>query len=944
VGAHDGFCYRTMTLAGGGTLVQRMAEYAADPKSAARLVATVARAIHHAHQRGILHRDLKPSNILLDEDGKPLVSDFGLAKRVDGGTDLTQSGAIVGTPSYMAPEQTSGTKGTVTTATDVYGLGTLLYALLTGRPPFQADSAIETLEQVRVREPEPPSGINRRVDRDLQTICLKCLEKEPERRYASALAVAEDLERWIAGEPTVARPLSRLARFGRWAWRRRRRLVTATALLLALSLIGVSAWQAVDLRKARQLARQQEEAIQEREEAGRQAREIRRAAVFIATGDRASARETLEYVRRTGSTPDPRGFEWDYLMGLTHAERASWVGHEGREVYHVEYAPDGRTFATAGGDGTARIWDADTEHGRLVLRGHQGDVNWVSFDADGKRLVTAGEDGTVRLWDASDGRMLKALEGRSGEVVAALFTPDGRDVIGATRDCLVVRWEIETGRRRAERRHDRRYVVESLAISSQGATLALTVRREGGHLLVLHDLRDGHLAVANVLSPGGRGFCVTFAPDGHTLAVTGPPTGADALILDVATGRLEATLEGSANTAYSLAFAPDGRSLAAADDLGALRLWDLQTQTCRASMPGHTDRIWGVAFAPDGRTVATTSRDGTIRLWDHSARPGRVVFRGLAREGHWREASSLAFAHGGARIVAANRAGDVLNCDLASGTSHVLRTADPASWGFDPMLALNGTALAAAGPRLADGTIDSLILHDLVGNRKPVVLPDAGSLCWSRDGNRIAVVDRSDYLTLWNREGRALGRIPVVASSQYRARPAFTPAGDAVIAVSGNMRTRGDPYEFIIWEPSTPHIARHRIPEGQAHPDGKIVVSPDGRRLADTRRLWDLFPLRLRFDFVGHVGSVNDVAFAPEGRTVATAGLDHTVRLWSVATAQELLKLEGHSGPVRAVAFAPDGRALASAGDGPGGGIEVIVWRAEGSARRTAQPSPPRTP
>jgi eukaryotic-like serine/threonine-protein kinase len=238
VGEHEGRSYFAMKLVEGGSLDHRLADYLDRPEAAASLVARVARAIHHAHQRGILHRDLKPSNVLIDDDGQPLVTDFGLARRVEGDGELTDSGAILGSPPYMAAEQTSGRKGVVTTATDVYGLGAILYATLTGRPPFRGDTPLETLDHVREREPEPPSTLNHRVDRDLQTICLKCLAKDPSRRYASAEALADDLERWLRGEPIEARRVGRAERA--WSWCRRNPAVASLAAIVAiLGLSGV---------------------------------------------------------------------------------------------------------------------------------------------------------------------------------------------------------------------------------------------------------------------------------------------------------------------------------------------------------------------------------------------------------------------------------------------------------------------------------------------------------------------------------------------------------------------------------------------------------------------------------------------------------------------------------------------------------------------------------
>jgi tetratricopeptide (TPR) repeat protein len=236
VGQLQGQHYFSMKLVEGSSLASMLAEFTAEPMRAARLVAEVASAVHHAHMRGILHRDLKPANILVDEEGHPHITDFGLAKRVAGESELTQSGAVLGTPAYLSPEQASGHSGNLTTASDVYGLGAVLYALLAGAAPFGGPSVIETLDAVRTQPPQPPSRLNPKVPRDLEIICLKCLEKEPSRRYASARDLADDLRRCLAGEPIAARPVGGLTRARLWC--RRRPALAALSAALVLAVIG----------------------------------------------------------------------------------------------------------------------------------------------------------------------------------------------------------------------------------------------------------------------------------------------------------------------------------------------------------------------------------------------------------------------------------------------------------------------------------------------------------------------------------------------------------------------------------------------------------------------------------------------------------------------------------------------------------------------------------
>jgi serine/threonine-protein kinase len=341
VGVQDGLPYFSMAFVGGDSLVRQLNRYVGDPRAAAALLEKVARGVQHAHERGVLHRDLKPSNILLDERGEPLVSDFGLAKLRDAELELTQPGMVLGTPRYMAPEQATGRPDQIGPATDVWALGVILYELLTGKRPFAADSREQLLHDIQSSTPAQPRSLRPRLPRDLETICLKCLEKEPARRYASAGVLADDLKRWLAGEPILARR----AAWPRRLWRtvRRHPLVSAAAVVLVLAGVAAAAWRHFSDPDRplhvveQQLARGQ--AVTLIGEKGRPAwsrLQLGESSTGLNPGDGSFFFQTdttslLELV------PDPGLERYRFRAEVRHDKDPSWVGEAGIYFGHESY-------------------------------------------------------------------------------------------------------------------------------------------------------------------------------------------------------------------------------------------------------------------------------------------------------------------------------------------------------------------------------------------------------------------------------------------------------------------------------------------------------------------------------------------------------------------------------------------------------------------------------
>ncbi len=920
VSPNDQQPYLSMEFIGGTSLAERLLLGPLPSRRAAAYLEQTARAVHYAHTRGIVHRDLKPANVLLDENDQTKVTDFGLAKQIDNKSDQTRTGAILGTPSYMSPEQAAGRKE-ISPASDVYSLGAILYELITGKPPFCGETPLATLNLVAEQDPIAPRLLNPAVDRDLETICLKCLEKSPARRYKTADALADDLKRYLAGEPIAAR---RVGVFGRSVkWVQRNPALFALSTLCILSVSGFIAYQ-------------QYEASQEKMLRGQAETANKLAAVRLQTmrhlfylSQMRQAHQTLRRADLNGlqriihnelfqpkeGQRDIRDWEWYFFLEQTQS-RLAFGTHTGR-ASAVIYRPDGTQIISAGGeprkegeirirdartgkvqrtipahtdvisylachptkavlasssyDHTVKLWDLETGMEIMTLRGHTDLVTHVAFSPSGNLLASCGADRTVRIWDYSKylndpAESVQILSGHGREVTAVAFHPDEQHLLSASRDRTIRIWSVATGN------HDRTLTghegeVMSLAIGAMGKTIVSGggLGNQRGEMIVWDfesgKIRTGHYGFAdriNEVAVSHNGKIAAAGSDGF-MYVWNPKISSEAL-------RIRADPQAVAG----VAFAPDGLTLATASLSGRVSLWNSSAglEALTLTAPGMLETV---AFHPNEPYIAAAGvKRSEVRVWklDQANQP-------ILLKGHRSGVSTIAFAPNGRHLASASLDRTVRIVDFRDpGIEPIIiegHNAPVHTLAYHP----DGKMLASAGDdetiRLSDPASGKLIKL-LTGHKNGILC-----LAFSADGKWLASAGYDRTIRIWN----------LLDSSQNVVLEGHT----------GLVNT-------LAFNPD----------------DGKTLASAGTDHAV---LLWDINQKKQVFKLEGAAGKIQSLAFHPNGRRLVCIGQDRMIRLWDIVTRQEILELEEYVGVLRAVAFSPDGRSLAAAGLGV-----VRVWQA----------------
>jgi eukaryotic-like serine/threonine-protein kinase len=915
VGVHQGQHYLVMDYVDGPSLAKLVAQQPLSAERAVAYVKTVAEAVHFAHEHGILHRDLKPSNILINANEQPRVTDFGLAKRFEGESEVTLSGQFVGSPSYMPPEQATAKRGKVSRRSDVYGLGATLYHLLTGRAPFQAATLTDTLDQVLNTEPVAPRLLNPAVPRDLETICLNCLEKEPAKRYPTAQMLAEELDRFLNGQPVLARPIGPTGRVWRWCRRQpvQAGLIAALILVFTLGLIGMLwQWQRAEriantearqrLRAEVQTRRAEAEGLSARRNAyASDMKEVQRA---LEETDLGRARELLELHRPRRQSPiqtDVRGWEWRYLWARCRSDERFTLHQYSNAVSALAFSSDGKWLAVRRQGGALALWDAAAKrpatelpgaglHHALAFSPQTNLLAWGNTNASGKPVVS--------LWDLSPQKEIAQFP-HLGKILSIAFSPDAKQMAALAFDGTVRVWDVESKQFLADfptalnNSYPGRYSAESATAtepmwSDASDDYGRVLFSPDGRLLVVGEAiprirvlerATGKETDIPLLPPADGVTALAFSRDGKWLAAGCGYNEKEVHIWDLANlaAITNVTFAGHSGWIATLAFTPDGQTLASVSTDQTLRLWDVAGKVERRRFQGNTDEVWALAWSPDGQDLVTGARDGTVRYWDPVAKPAPLPYVVLPPIWPW----GPAFLPDSKTFLA-----------VTMNEGSVVRLA--AHW---------DTATVAEVEKLS-----------FLGTNHT-------SLDLSRDGRWLALGEWAGNVQVWDFPARrqitnlVIPNATMVFSSMFSASGHFLNCG--AWCLPSNGRLTGKFWDVATWrEILLQNLDLNGAADVAYHPDDRTVAIGfvDG-----TAAWWNLVTGKKQTAFPSMDAFYLRTRFSPDGRLFATASFNGLITVWDVATQRPKPIPRRQGRDFRDLAFSPDGRRLMASGSNPRG-------------------------